>query len=167
MPEKDSDLEKILEEYLRDEAKNKRAGLTILNLFLEMEQYRKDMREMVRKQETVEDEIVELTQRVDAHRGAIIGIKRVMKKTSNESEEFAEELDTGSFDVVAIEREVRDLKAKRMHSERVKSEELSKWKWTGIKAAIAVAGFVAMTAIGILLGMALGHSPAPQTHEGK
>ncbi len=160
---RDPELDKTLSEFLDDHVKDKRKGYTLANLFAEMNEYRKEQTRLVRRVTDLEESSGERDERteeahdrLDAHRGAIVAVKRHLRHVApKDNAEFDEEMDTGKFDVVAIEREVRDLRARRINSDRVKAEEITWWKRNIISLVIGVLGFVAATAITVLITIAV------------
>lgn len=168
MPESSKEqLDASLAEYLSQQSDDKKNGYTIAGLYLKFHEFARTLKvhthdiEGLKAREVVRDERVEEAHdRLDAHRQAIVVVKRRLRHSGGESvpSEFDEEMDTGSFDIAAIKREVDEQRSKRLMSERARAEDTQWWKRTIIMWLAGGLGFVAVTAITILLTMAIsGH----------
>jgi hypothetical protein len=158
-----SELDRSLEAYLKQQSDDKQKGYTIAHLHTQMHEFLITVRRHERKLDGHEGDIEELQRdrdeannRLDAHRDGILGIKRVLKTSGHGvDQEFREEMDTGNFDLASIRREVADQKAKRLHSERVKAEEVTWWKRNLISLVLGAFGVVATALFSILITLAI------------
>lgn len=174
-----ADLDKTLAEYLAQVAEDKRRGFTVAGLYMQMHEVLRGFKSLARRYDELSDRqdrsdeqsdelrgrIDEAHNRLDMHRSAIVILKRARQVPASEVEpgrgsrpeiEFSHvELDTGSFDIAAIQREVQEQKLKRLNSERVKADEHVWWKRTLIMWLGGSIGFVVVTAVTILITLAL------------
>jgi len=146
MPDPKSKLDETLAEFLDQQSQDKRMGYTIAGLHAQMHEFMRaqeritreiaDLKESDEDQKKSHEELVErhedLEKRVDAHRGALVFVKRVLKKSrSGDTEkdpEFDEQMNTGSFDLATIKRKVEEQEKKRAESERVKADNATWFK---------------------------------------
>lgn len=143
-------------------------GYTIANLFLRQEQLATELRVMVQGQNTqlhnlnarVSDGEVEREQihaRLDHHGAAIIAIKRRVRNGNDD-----EEMDTGQFDLAAIQRRVAEQERKRADSERAQADNQVWWKRSIIMWVVGGFGVVATALFTVLVTLAIANSrPAP------
>lgn len=162
----DKDLDKTLAEFLSQQSEDKRQGYTIAGIYIQMHEFirqqkvmGKDIRNLKEADEAhdihfeeQDAKIEEHENRLDAHRTAIISVKRILRQQPqvNGSEEFHNEMDTGTFDIAAIQRKLNEQEKKRMESERVKAENATWFKRHLITISSTALGTIIVAAISIL-----------------
>jgi chromosome segregation ATPase len=164
MPDPKSKLDETLAEFLDQQSQDKRMGYTIAGLHTQMHEFlrvqARNEREIAGLKEN-HNELVErhedLEKRVDAHREAIVGVKRVLKKrhTDPEDSEFDAQMDTGSFDLATIKRKVDEQEKKREESERVKADNATWFKRHMITIGFSAIGAVFLALIVLVIQLAV------------
>ena len=182
MADPKTDLDKSLAQYLSEQSEEKRKGFTLANLFIRIESYERRLAKNERRVEALEERIEEHEERVeeahsrlDAHRIAIVSVKRHLKQQpcAGTAEEFREQMDTGSFDLIAIQREVEEKRAtagKPSLSERVRAldaaenerkESATWWKRHAITVVTGIAAGLALMILTAILTAAVTQATRP------
>lgn len=142
-------------------------GYTIANLFVRQEQFATEMRGALAGHS---DQIRGLNARVsdgetdrefvhsrlDHHGAAIIAIKRRVRQGADD-----EEMDTGQFDLAAIQRRIAEQEKKRADSDRAKADDQVWWKRSIIMWVVGCLGVVATTLLTVLVTLAIANSRPP------
>lgn len=155
-----TELDERLSEYLEEDRRARAQGHTIANVLTEVHGLTKTVRGMNARISALEVDREDVHDRIDTHAAKlthhaseIVTIKRRLRRDDND-----EEMDTGRFDVEEIKRELAAVRQRRQDSERAKADEIVWWKRSLIGWLMAVLGFVATTAITILITLAIvGH----------
>lgn len=169
-------LDSTLQEFLSQQGEDKRLGYTMANLHAQMHEFLRTVhghtREIAGLKSREEEHIERVEQahdRLDAHRNAIVGVKRHLRHlpatstVRSESEFDKDELNTGNFDIAALTREVNEQRSKRLNSERVKAEEITWWKRNLISLVLGVVGVVATALFSILITLAIAGASSKQS----
>jgi hypothetical protein len=155
-----ADLDKTLAEFLSQQSDDKRKGYTIANIYIQMQDFLKVQRVMAKDilhlkahehecderhaalmsmHEELASRVEAHDDRLDTHRAGIVVVKRAIKRSPHyEGDEH--EMDTGTFDLAAIQRKVDEQEQKRAESERVKKDDATWLKRHLITVAFAVMG---------------------------
>ena len=170
-------LDETLAEFLDQQSQDKRNGYTIAGLHAQMHEFLRIQTRQGREIEGLKEKDLELEEkhgdlekRVDAHRSAIVSVKRVLKKQRPEHDdsEFDQEMDTGSFDLATIKRKVEEQEKTREESERVKVENATWFKRHIITISLAAVGAVFLALLTLVIQLAAAGAKqqlmtAPQT----
>ena len=165
-----SKLDETLAEFLDQQSQDKRMGYTIAGLHAQMHEFlrvqartEREIAGLKDKDEALEtnhnnlvEKHVALESRVDAHREAIVGVKRVLKKQQPDKHdsEFDEQMDTGSFDLATIKRKVEEQEKKRAESERVKADNATWFKRHIITISLGAVGAVFLALLTLVIQLA-------------
>ena len=158
-----SKLDETLSEFLDQQSQDKRNGYTIAGLHAQMHEFLRIQTKQGREIESLKEKDAELEEkhgdlekRVDAHRVAIVSVKRVLKKQKPDhtDSEFDQEMDTGSFDLATIKRDVEEQKKKRAESERVKADNATWFKRHIITISLAAVGAVFLALLTLVIQLA-------------
>ncbi len=127
-PDKET-LNRRLEAFLEAFEKDRASEISLANLTMEVKQYHSRLarveaaqRHSILDHQALVERVDGHDERLDSHGGAIILLKRRVRTGDDDKE-----MQTGKFDLQGIQREVEEQKAKRLHSERVKAEQLQWW----------------------------------------
>lgn len=160
----DPKLDADLRDYLAEQKRARVEGNTISSLRLEVHESTRLVRSamgiihgMNARLSAVEINLRDLTEsneehgaKLVHHAAEIVTIKRRLRRDPED-----EEMATGRFDVKEIQREVQELQAKRMVSERARADEVIWWKRTIVLWIAGILAFVATSTITILITMAI------------
>jgi len=158
-----SKLDETLEEFLDQQSQDKRMGYTIAGLHAQMHEFLRiqtrqgrDIEGLKEKDAELEENHNALEKRVDAHRVAIVSVKRVLKKHRPEQadDEFDVDMDTGSFDLATIKRKVEEQEEKRKESERVKADNATWFKRHIITISLGAVGAVFLALLTLVIQLA-------------
>lgn len=127
-------VDELLKTFLDENATNRAKGFTLANLFIKLERWQSELDQVKEELKTLREAQEEYAKIVDEHddrltahrKQIVIGMRD--RRERNNASFSGDELDTGQFDVVAIQREVQDLKQRRMNSERIREEKSTWWK---------------------------------------
>jgi hypothetical protein len=139
-------------------------GYTIANVMLAQKQFEGEIRGIVSGLKTqilsvngrvsdLETDRESVHTRLDHHGAAIIAIKRRVRHGADD-----DEMDTGQFDLKAIQTRLAEQEKKRAESERVRSDDQVWWKRSIIMWLVGGFGVVAVTLLSVLITMAIANS---------
>lgn len=154
--EKES-LDRVLRDFLEEDRRAKAEGHTIANVRLEVHELAKGLRGVNARVAAIEVDHDDIHDTLDLYGAKITSvtsdvakIKRRLRRDGDD-----EEMDTGRFDVEEIKRELAETRKRRADSERAKKDEIVWWKRSLITWTLGVLGFVATTAVTILITLAI------------
>lgn len=172
-PRKDPDsatpvVDAELRDFLQWTEQQKRDGFTLANLFLKFDAFEKQakserdgFRDQIRglsaRTADLENDRDNIHERMDHHGYAIVAIKRRLRNGSDDPE-----MDTGTFDLVAIQKRLVDQEKKRADSERVRAEDQVWWKRSIIMWLVGGLGALAMMLLTIIITLAISSSSGPR-----
>lgn len=153
----DPRLDLQLSEYLDAERRSRAEGHTIANVRIEVHELSRTIKGINARvaalevgQDDVHDRLDTHAAKITHHAAEIVTIKRRIRSGDDD-----EEMSTGRFDVEEIKRELAAVRQSRKDSERAKSEEITWWKRSLIGWVALAMGFVASTAITVLITLAI------------
>lgn len=151
-------LDSRLEAFLRSCDEDTQRGHTIANLRLDIRQYHIRQNQIEARfnvfasdQENLIERVDGHDRRLDAHGNALLQMKRRLR-TGDEDIEMS----TGNFDLKTIQKEVEEQRLKRMHSERVKADNVQWWQRQVVLWIIGGSGATALVILSVLITLILG-----------
>ncbi len=171
--------DKLLVEFLSQQSEDKKQGYTIANVLIRVQKYHDEVKVLRREvsdlrdaqkvhaeedrevHERIEERVEQAHERLDAHRGAIVAVKRRIRRSPDTHDgEFDTEMDTGTFDLAALQQ--RDKRSS--NSDRVKALEAAEagrkddatwWKRHAITVLSTIIASLVLSACAVMATLAV------------